>query len=268
MDINKIYCMDCVEGMKKLEPEMVDLTVTSPPYDALRDYKGFSWDYKKVAEQLFRITKPGGVVVWVVGDATVDGSETGNSFRHALEFQNQGFNIHDTMIYVKVQMPHPSTNRYYQRFEYMFVFSKDKPKTFNPIKDRENKWRNSSWNSINARKKDGSLVQQKAAHLIGSIEKYGVRSNVWIYNVGFDHSTGDKSAKKHPATFPEQLAEDHIKSWSNEGDLVLDPFMGSGTTAKMAKLNNRNFIGFELSKEYCDLATKRVSAQSTLNKWL
>jgi DNA modification methylase len=81
MEINNIYCMDCVDGMKKLESEVVDLTVTSPPYDALRDYKGFSWDYKKVAEQLFRVTKPGGVVVWVVGDATVDGSETGNSFR-------------------------------------------------------------------------------------------------------------------------------------------------------------------------------------------
>lgn len=260
--------MDCLEGMRKVPAEKIDLTVTSPPYDKLRDYKGFSWDYKNVPKELFRITKQGGVVVWVVGDSTVDGSETGNSFRHALQFQKCGFNIHDTMIYIKVQTPAPSSNRYHQCFEYMFVFSKGKPKTFNPIKDRENKWRTSTWNSINIRKKNGEVVQQKAGTLIGSISKYGARRNAWIYNVGFDHSTSDKEAKKHPAIFPEQLAEDHIKSWSNKGDLIFDPFMGSGTTAKMAKLNSRYYLGFELSEEYCKIANNRLKRITTVDKWL
>ena len=260
LEINRIYNMDCLEGMKLLPNDCIDLTVTSPPYDNLRDYDNeVTWNFEKfkeVAKELFRITKPGGVVVWVVGDATIKGSETGTSFRQALYFKEIGFNLHDTMIYLKNGFSFPESNRYPNVFEYMFVFSKNKPKTFNPIKDRLNKNRGKKITGTD-RQKDGSL---KPASGVGKVlGDFGIRFNVWKYQVGKYKSTSDEIAHKHPAMFPEQLAEDHIISWSNPGDIVLDPFLGSGTTAKMALLNNRNFIGFEISEEYCKIAEQRIS---------
>ena len=228
----------------------VDLTITSPPYDNLRDYKGYTFDFEAVAGELFRVTKEGGVVVWIVGDATVDGSETGTSFRQALYFIEIGFNLHDTMIYQKNNYPFPPSNRYFGVFEYMFVFSKGNPKTFNPIRVRTK----NKCGTRNTRKKDGSLIKMKYE----TGKEFRNKENVWIYTTGSNHSTRDKVAFKHPAIFPEQLAEDHIKSWSNEGDIVLDPMCGSGTTCKMALLNNRRFIGIDISEEYCDIANERI----------
>jgi site-specific DNA-methyltransferase (adenine-specific) len=252
LEINKIYNMDNIEGMRLLDDNCIDLTVTSPPYDNLRKYKGFEWDFEGVANELHRVTKEGGVVVWVVGDATINGSETGNSFRQALYFKEIGFNLHDTMIYIKNGgLNSGSLNAYQQKFEYMFVLSKGKPKTINLIKDRPNKYVE---DRIKRKKmKDGTYKEQ---HF--KTEPFGTRYNYWIYDTGSGKSTKDKIAFKHPAIFPEALAQDHILSWSNEGDTVLDPFMGSGTTAKMAKLNNRNYIGFELSEEYCKIAEQRI----------
>jgi len=252
LPINKIYNMDNIEGMRLLDDNCIDLTVTSPPYDNLRKYKGFEWDFEGVANELYRVTKEGGVVVWVVGDATINGSETGNSFRQALYFKEIGFNLHDTMIYIKNGgLNSGSLNAYQQKFEYMFVLSKGKPKTINLIKDRPNKYVE---DRIKRKKmKDGTYKEQ---HF--KTEPFGTRYNYWIYDTGSGKSTKDKIAFKHPAIFPEALAQDHILSWSNEGDTVLDPFMGSGTTAKMAKLNNRNYIGFELSEEYCKIAEQRI----------
>ena len=252
LPINKIYNMDNIEGMRLLDDNCIDLTVTSPPYDNLRKYKGFEWDFEGVANELHRVTKEGGVVVWVVGDATINGSETGNSFRQALYFKEIGFNLHDTMIYIKNGgLNSGSLNAYQQKFEYMFVLSKGKPKTINLIKDRPNKYVE---DRIKRKKmKDGTYKEQ---HF--KTEPFGTRYNYWIYDTGSGKSTKDKIAFKHPAIFPEALAQDHILSWSNEGDTVLDPFMGSGTTAKMAKLNNRNYIGFELSEEYCKIAEQRI----------
>ena len=260
LELNKIYNMDCVQGMKLLDDCSVDLTVTSPPYDNLRKYNGFVWDFEGVAKELFRITKPGGVVVWVVGDATIKGSETGTSFKQALFFMECGFNLHDTMIYQKDCCPFPETNRYYPMFEYMFVFSKGKPKTVNLIDDKPNKRYGEKVASSTQRQPDGKTVKVSANKTdpTRTVKKYGVRGNVWQYSPGYNKSTKDKYAYKHPAIFPEQLAQDHIISWSNPNDIILDPFMGSGTTAKMAKANNRNYIGFELSKEYCDIAEKRI----------
>jgi len=259
LEINKIYNMDCVEGMKLLSNECIDLTVTSPPYDNLRDYNNeVTWNFEKfqeVAKELFRITKPGGVVVWVVGDATIKGSETGTSFRQALYFKEIGFNLHDTMIYAKNNPMPIQHNRYQPCFEYMFVFSKGKPKNFNKLTEP----------CKNAGKKTGGPhrdVDGKMKHKTGAgkpIKDTKIKGNIWFYDVGSYKTTKDIYAYKHPAMFPEQLAQDHIISWSNEGDLVLDPFMGSGTTAKMALLNNRNFIGFEISKEYCEIANERIS---------
>ena len=252
--INKIYNIDCVEGLKALSNECIDLTVTSPPYDNLRKYNGFSWNFEATAKELYRVTKQGGVVVWVVGDATVKGSETGTAFKQALFFKEIGFNLFDTMIYDKGCCGAVGNNKgYWQAFEYMFVFSKGKPKTINLIYDRKNVEARSDSNSTK-RRRDGSLVKTSGY----SYGEVGRRTNVWKYHTGKGLTTTDTKAFKHPAMFPEKLANDHIISWSNEGDVVLDIFMGSGTTAKMALLNNRNYIGFEISRDYCELAESRI----------
>ena len=252
LELNRIYNMDCVEGMKLLPNECIDLTVTSPPYDNLRKYKGFEWDFEGVANELYRVTKKGGIVVWVVGDATINGSETGTSFKQALYFKEIGFRLHDTMIFAK-RNPIPLThNRYEQCFEYMFVFSKGKPKTFNPIMI-PCATAGSRIHRRNTGRVEEAATRNRDEVTVTKMMKQ--KGNIWEYLVGSKKGeTGN-----HPAPFPEELAQDHIISWSNEGDLVLDPFMGSGTTAKMAKLNNRNYIGFELSEEYCKIAEKRIS---------
>lgn len=251
LELNKIYCMDNIEGLKKLDYDSIDLTVTSPPYDNLRNYKGFKWNFEEVAKQLYRITKIGGVVVWVVGDSTKNGSESCTSFKQALYFRKIGFNLHDTMIYKKVNPIPLNHNRYEQCFEYMFIFSKLKIKTFNPLLE-QCKTTGVLRNYRNPGRVKESAVRNRDELIITKETKY--KNNIWEYVVGGKKEEG----MNHPAVFPEQLAQDHILSWSNEGDLILDPFMGSGTTAKMAKLNNRNYIGFEISPEYCDIAEKRL----------
>ena len=246
LELNKIYNMDCLDGMKLLDGESVDLTVTSPPYDNLRTYNGFTWDFENVAKELYRVTKQGGVVVWIVADATIKGSETGTSFRQALYFMDCGFNLHDTMIWEKTGSGAlGSTLCYAQNFEYMFVFSKGKPKSLNLIKDRENVVKSGTVKVNSAIKADKSQGFRTIER-----EPFGKRNNIWRFDT--------QKNSEHPAPFPEQLANDHIISWSNEGDTILDPFMGSGTTAKMALLNNRNYIGFELSEEYCKIAEERI----------
>ena len=249
MEFNKTYNENCIDTMARMEDNFIDLTVTSPPYDDLRTYNGYSFDFESIAKELFRVTKEGGVVVWVVGDATIKGSESGTSFRQALYFKEIGFNLHDTMIYQKDNCPFPSSNRYYANFEYMFIFSKGNPKTFNPIIDRKNKSFGRKITGTN-RQKDGNTKPIKNKG--NEIKEFGVRFNNWLISDG-------KRQKKHPAIFPEQLANDHIISWSNENDLVYDPFMGSGTTAKMAIINNRNWIGSEMSEEYCKIIEERLN---------
>lgn len=257
LEVNKIYNMNCIDGLKLLDNECIDLTVTSPPYDDLRKYNGYSFDFendfKKIANELFRVTKQGGVVVWIVNDATIKGSETGTSFKQALYFKDIRFNLHDTMIYKKNNPTPQKTNRYQPCFEYMFVLSKGKPKTFNPILE-DKKYIENRKNKMYSKNKDGNQIQ----HEYKSTNNMKIKTNIWEYNVGLYYTTSDKEAFRHPAIFPEQLVSDHIVSWSNEDEIVLDPFMGSGTTAKMAILNNRKYIGFEVSKEYCDIAEERI----------
>ena len=254
--INEIICGDNVEVLREFPDECIDLTVTSPPYDNLRTYNGFDWDFEALAKELYRVTKRGGVVVWVVNDATINGSETGTSFRQALYFRDEcGFNLHDTMIYGKNNPMPVYAKRYYPCFEYMFVFSKGQPKTFNPIKEIASEA--GKRNSLKQRNVDGTF--KKAYGYGKEVKKYRPRYNIWFYNVGGGQAATDKIAHNHPAIFPEKLAEDHIVSWSNPGDIILDPFVGSGTTAKMAALNDRHYIGIDISEEYCELARKRVS---------
>ena len=250
-DAGEIYCGDCLQIMPLLADKSIDLTVTSPPYDNLRDYNGYSFDFEGIAKELYRATKEGGVVVWVVGDATINGSETGTSFRQALYFKELGFNLHDTMIWHKSSPP-LTHNRYEQHFEYMFCFGKGAPKTFNPLKDKKT-WQDNRTHKNVRREKDGSYD----VGFIGKQEDK-IRGNVWHINVGGGHSTKDKIAHDHPAIFPDKLAADHILSWSNEGDFVLDPMSGSGTTCKMAKRLNRRFIGIEISEKYCEIAKNRL----------
>ena len=235
---NKIYNEDCLITLGRLPDNSIQATITSPPYDDLRKYEGYSFDFESIAKELFRVTKDSGVVVWVVGDATKNRSESGSSFRQALRFIELGFNLHDTMIYEKNSPAYPANrngNRYTQIFEYMFVFSKGKPKA-NLIIDKPNKW---------AGHKDWGASLKKP------VPDFSPRNNIWKFTTSFN-------GVKHPAPFPEKLAEDHILTWTNEGDLVYDPFLGSGTTAKMALLNDREFIGSEISKSYCDISEKRI----------
>lgn len=259
---DKLWLMqgDCLERMKEIPDGGVDLTVTSPPYDNLRTYNGNNalWGedvWKAVISGLHRVTKKGGVVVWVVGDANVKGSETGTSFKQALWARECGFNLHDTMIYKKNSYPFPPSNRYYQQFEYMFIFSKGAPKVFNGIRQKT-KWKKSTSEVSTTRNADGSVSKMKYAK--GKDDR--LMDNVWDIDTGYMRSTKDKCAYKHSAIFPEKLALNHIISWSNEGDTVLDPFMGSGTTGKMAKQISRNFVGIEIDKEYFKIAQERICA--------
>lgn len=252
--MNEIITGDNVSVLREMANGYIDLTITSPPYDDLRNYTGFEWDVQKIADELFRVTKDGGVVVWIVGDRTVKGSETGSSFKQALTFINAGFRLHDTMIYMKDSISFPDTKRYYQIFEYMFIFSKGSPKTINLIADRKNKW---VGHKIRGRERNaaGDLVGNRKGN---PVKEFGVRYNVWEVNTGYMKSTKDPIAYSHPAIFPESLAEDHILSWSDTGDLVLDIFGGSGTTAKMALKNDRKFIHIDISEEYNEIARKRI----------
>lgn len=237
--------------------ESVDLIVTSPPYDDLRDYEGYEFIFEDVADELVRIIKQGGVIVWVAGDKTDKTGETGNSFRQCLHFKDLGLRLHDTMIYMKSGPSYPSQDKYYQVFEYMFVLSKGAPGAFNPLKDRVNRWHGQKWSNVRTRRlKNGKLKRQEWYKDEGN--KLGVRFNIWKYKVGYGYH-GDKYAHEHPASFPEALARDHILSWSNPGDVVLDPMCGSGTTCKMAKQAGRKWVGFDISNKYCELARKRVS---------
>jgi site-specific DNA-methyltransferase (adenine-specific) len=255
LELNKIYQMDCIEGMKLIPDNSVDLTVTSPPYDDLRTYKGYSFNFEDTAKELFRITKEGCTVVWIVGDATKNGTETGTSFKQALYFKELGFNIFDTMIYEKAGTGACGSKKaYWQSFEYMFIFTKGKIKTYNLIEDVINKSAGVVKTNSSRRKSNGEFKNEERK----PAKDFSRRTNVWRYPVGVD-TKRDSSLKEHPAIFPEQLANDHIISWSNEGDIVFDPFMGSGTVGKMALLNNRNYIGFEISEEYHKLAENRIN---------
>jgi DNA modification methylase len=255
LELNKIHQGDCLEVMKQIDDNSIDLVVTSPPYDNLRDYKGYTFNFEGIAKELFRITKEGGVVVWVVGDR-INGGYSLTSFKQALFFKEVGFNIHDIMIYRKKNTPFMRKGAYTNCFEFMFILSKGKPKTFNPLKTKTVR---SGFELMPFSKKADGINKKQ----IGKLNDEKVRTNIWEYAVGLGGTTRDKIAFKHPAVFPEKLAEDHILSWSCEGDLVFDPLCGSGTTCKMAKLNNRNFIGIEISPEYCEIANKRIDELSS-----
>jgi site-specific DNA-methyltransferase (adenine-specific) len=255
----QIIIGDSVDELKNIAGETIDLIVTSPPYDNLRNYGGsINWDFdifKSIANELTRVLKIGGVIVWVVNDQVINGSESLTSFKQAIYFKDVcKLNIHDTMIYSKFNLP-LTHNRYEQAFEYMFVISKGSPKTFNPIK-KLNKSRYSKSARAKLKRNENSRGDDKKIFIIAD---HGIESNIWHYSVGSNSATTDDIAFNHPAIFPEQLAYDHIISWSNENDLILDPFLGSGTVAKIALLTNRNVIGIEKNADYLPIINARVN---------
>ena len=261
---SKLVLGNNVDVMRDMQEGIIDLTVTSPPYDDLRTYNDSSkWDFdvfKRVAEQLYRVTAPGGVVMWNVNDATIKGGESGSSFRQALYFMEMGFTLHDTMIYEKSGIAFasgPKRVRYSQAFEYMFVLSKGKPKTVNIIMDKPNKWAGiTTWGNAKSRQKDGTLVD--SGKKSKPIREFGARTNIWYIKNSGGFGQKDKSAYKHPATMPMEMATGHIRTWTNEGDTVFDPFMGSGTTGIAAQELGRDFIGIEIDQEYFNLAQDRM----------
>lgn len=251
----KLLNGDCLDAMRKIPDESVDLTVTSPPYDNLRTYNGNidQWNFDKfklIAQEIYRVTKKNGIVVWIVNDATVNGSETGTSFKQALYFMECGFNLHDTMIWQKIS-PFQHKNRYIQSFEYMFVFSKGMKKTANLICDRKNKWAGTQIHGTE-RQADGRTKSLSNKQKSKTVKEFGARLNIWDINPNKNNKTG------HPAVFPLQLAKDHILTWSNENDVVLDPFMGSGTTGAACIETNRNFIGIEIDEKYYEIAKELI----------
>ena len=253
LPLNDIICGNSIEIMATFPVNSIDLTVTSPPYDELRNYNGYHFDFKNIARGLYRITKKGGIVVWVVGDKIKNGNKSLTSFRQALYFQEVGFNVHDTMIYKKKNTPFMRSNAYTNCFEFMFVFCKGSPNTFNPLKTKS------------ARSGYEMLVFGKGADAInrktmGYLKPEKTLTNIWEYAVGLGGTTNDKVAFKHPAVFPEKLAQDHILSWTKEGDVVFDPMCGSGTTCKMALKNKRKYIGCDISDEYCQIAKQRIQS--------
>ena len=257
MEINKIYNENCLETMAKMPDNFIDLAVTSPPYDGMRTYNGYSFDFENIAKELYRVVKDGGVIVWIVGDATVNGSETGTSFRQALFFKEIGFNLYDTMFYEKASRI-PTEGRYYNTVEYMFILSKGKPKALNFIVDHKNSTEGQSRIKDKCINK-GKNEKKEGQYLVTG--EFSRRSNVWRYGTGRPTDLTkilNETRLKHPAIAPEKLVADHIVSWSNENDLIYDPFMGSGTTAKMSILNNRKYIGSEISEDYCKITETRI----------
>ena len=250
--VNQILCGDAVAVMKRFPSNFIDLTVTSPPYDKLRDYEGFYFDCDSMAEGLFRITKKGGIVVWVVGDKIKNGNKTLTSMRQAILFQEKGFYVHDVMIYKKKNTPFMRSNGYTNCFEFMFVFSKGKPKTFNPIQTETVR----QGFEMLTHNKGSDGINKKT---LGKLNKKKTKTNIWEYAVGLHGSTSDKIAFEHPAIFPEKLAEDHILSWTNKGDVVFDPMCGSGTTCKMAQKNGRLYLGSDVSEKYVNIAKERIN---------
>ena len=231
---------NCLDVMRSMQNDSIDLVVTSPPYDDLRDYKGYTFNFRDIAKELLRVIKSGGVVVWVVGDK-INGGRSLTSFEHALYFREIKFTIHDVMIYRKKNTPFMRSNAYTNCYEYMFVLSKGTPKTFNPLKEKTA--RSGPEMLVSNKKADG--INRK---VMANLKTEKTRTNIWEYAVGLGGTTNDRFAFKHPAMFPEKLAEDHVLTWSNKGDLVFDPMCGAGTALKMAKNTEENTSGLTLQK--------------------
>lgn len=262
--VNEIFNENCLDTMSRMSDNFIDLVLTSPPYDNLRQYggnqtyhqrlneTGYSFQFEEIASELKRVLKPGGVIMWNIQDQIINGSKTGNSMRQALYFMELGLKLHDHLIWQKTGTPFPSTHRYRNVWENMFIFSKGKPKTFNPILVR-NKTGGRVWNNRRQRNTEGIL--EETGKVI-KVKEYGIDNNVWLIPNGYANAKHFKGFQNHPAIFPDELASRHIITWTNEDDIVYDPFLGSATTTKIAKQLNRKWIGSELHTPYFEVCKK------------
>ena len=253
--INSIICGDSAEVLKNFPDNSIDMVVTSPPYDGLRDYNGFSLDLHKIGKEIYRVLKDGGIAVMVIQDATKDFAKSLTSFRTIVDWcDNVGFRLFETVIYHK----NGTEGAWWkQRFrvdhEYMPIFMKGKkPQYFNkePLKI-PSKHGGKVMSGSGNRRTDGTLSETVRR----PINTMKCRGTVWDYLMA-----GDKNPlkRKHPAVFPDKIPYDCIQCFCPEGGLVLDPFIGCGSTAVMAKVLGRNYIGIDISREYCDLAEERI----------
>lgn len=255
--MNEIYCCDCVEGMRLLPAEVIPLTVTSPPYDAIRTWQ-FPWEkFQAVAQELYRLTIPGGIVAWVVQDQHHDWSESGTSFKQALYFKELGFKLYTTIAVERTTGLPGYRPRYWPPLEYVFVLSRGRPRSYNLIRDRPTTTRSVPMKLVTLRSRDGTFRRERRPLIVPPL---AVRNTVWRYKVGYGHTTTDREAHgHHPALMPEELAKDLILSYSRPDDFVFDPMAGLATTCKMALLNGRSYLGFDRDQQFCRDARKRLA---------
>lgn len=264
--MNRLHLGDCVAGMRTLPDGCIPLTVTSPPYDNLREYGGHTFDFGAVARELWRVTAPGGVLVWFTQDQTVGGGQTGTGCRQQLFLQDIGFRVYERIVMDRIN-PLPRTRHYSGVLEIAVVLSKGRPRSVNLLCDKPNRQAGAVYPTF-CRSRSGRVDGRAKP-----IPRYGVRGVVWRYTVGGPHSTADLGDYAHPSVMPEAMAEDHIRSWSRPGDVVLDPFLGSGTTAKIALLNDRRYLGYEVHEPYFGIAHRRLADareeySRRLDEWL
>ena len=262
LEINKIYNCDCLETLPLIEDQTIDLVLTSPSYDKIREYNGYvnSFKFEPIAKELTRVLKPGGMIVWVVNDQYIKGSRSLTSFKQCIFFKEQcGLNVHDIIIYQKSGFNFPANNRYHQTYEQIQCLSKGPPKTFNPLMDRKNAYPGQKAHGKHRGHDENNCVDMSQIVKSKPAGEYGKRTNVWYYKVGGGHVTKDKIAYQHPAIFPEELAKDCILSFSNPGNILLDPMAGSSTSLKMAKLLNRNYLGMEVNPTYYAISIERIN---------
>lgn len=248
----KLYTGDCSDVMKGWPDSCIDMALTSPPYGDMRRYKGYTFNFEAIAIQMVRTLKEGGVIIWVVGDQTRGGSESGTSMRQALHFMDLGLKLYDTMIYHKMNYPPLTHKRYEQEWEYMFCLSKGNPKTFNPIKLACKKAGQELWGRPSYYKTDDGKLSVGADKRV--VKKDKIHGNIFSYMVG----SNNKHTSNHPGIFPYYLARDQIASWSNPGDIILDPMCGSGSTGVEAIKMKRRFIGIDISPEYIKETAKAL----------
>ena len=248
---------DCAAVLPGLPP--ADLILTSPPYDGMREYGGYNgaFDFGAIAAACVANLAPGGVLVWVVGDQIIDGGESGTSFRQALGFKALGLTLHQTLFFEAAHYRPIDKSRALRGVQYMFVFAKGSPMVANIPIDRPNVKAGMRVTRSYAPGKSLNGSRNPASDRVKRIADFGRRGPIWRY------ATECGSDMGHPAAFPYALASDHIVCWTNPGDLVIDPMVGSGTTLRAAADLGRRAIGIEINPEYCDLIRRRL-AQSVL----
>jgi site-specific DNA-methyltransferase (adenine-specific) len=265
LPLNKIICGDAVEELKKIPNNSIDILVTSPPYDGIRKYNGFNYDLHATGKEIYRVLKDGGVAIMVIQDQTKNFGKTLTSFRTIVDWvDNIGFKLFETVIYRKYGAEGAWWNKRFRvDHEYMPIFLKgERPQYFNkdPLKI-PSKHGGKTMTGGGTRLTNGIRIPTRAI----TINPMKCRGTIWEYMTAGD---GTRLKHKHPATFPDKLPYDFIQCFCPPNGVVLDPFIGSGTTALAAIELDRNYIGIDISKEYCDLARRRIKEEGAKNKKL